>query len=114
MTSARARSRKRQILSEIASLDFCLPGSLVERTTRCGKVSCRCYADPQSRRGPYLSWIRKVGSKTVTRTLSATQAEHYRPWFDNTRRLRELVDELEALSVKAMSDVEGWPEALLS
>jgi hypothetical protein len=32
--------------------------------------------------------------------LSAEQAERYEPFFDNTRRLRELVDELEALSVE--------------
>ena len=43
------------------------------------------------------SWIRKVGNKTVTRTLSAAQAERYRPLFDNTKRLRVLVAEIEAV-----------------
>jgi hypothetical protein len=108
MTSAQARSRKREILTEIAKLDFCLPGSLVERTTRCGTPTCRCHNDPDRRHGPYPSWIRKVGAKTVTHTLTATQAERYRAWFDNTRRLRTLVDELEALSVQVINDAEGW------
>jgi hypothetical protein len=104
MTSQQARSRKRQIFEEIARLDFCLPGSLVERTTRCSTPSCRCHSDPELRHG---------GPKTVTHTLSATQAERYRPWFDNTRRLRELVGELQALSVQVIGDAEGWEESVV-
>jgi hypothetical protein len=111
VASRQARSRKRQILAEIAQLDFCLPGSLVERTTRCGTPTCRCHSDPTRRHGPYPSWIRKVGTKSVTRTLNADQAERYRTWFDNTRRLRELVNELEALSVEVISEAEGWASA---
>ncbi len=111
MASQQARTRKRQIMAEIANLDFCLPGSFVERTTRCGTPTCRCHTDPDRRHGPYPSWIRKVGAKTVTHTLSATQAERYRPWFDNTRRLRELINELEALSVQVISEAEGWDHA---
>ena len=110
MASRQARSRKRQILEEIARIDFCLPGSLVERTTRCSTRTCRCHSDPDLRHGPYLSWVRKVGQKTVTRTLSAAQAERYRPWFDNTRRLKELVSELQSISVEVAGDAEGWDE----
>jgi hypothetical protein len=113
MTSRQARSRKRQILDEIARLDFCLPGSLVERTTRCSTPTCRCHHDPDLRHGPYPSWIRKVGGKTVTHTLSAAQADRYRSWFDNTRRLRELVGELQALSVQVIGDAEGWEESVV-
>lgn len=108
MTPAQARSRKRQILAETAKLDFCLPGSLVERTTRCGTPTCRCHGHPDRQHGPYPTWIRKVGAKTVTHTLNAAQADRYRPWFDNTRRLRTLVDELQALSVHVINDAEGW------
>jgi hypothetical protein len=108
MTSRQARSRKRQILAEIARLDFCLPGSLVERTTRCSTPTCRCHSDPSRRHGPYPSWIRKVGTKSVTHTLKADQVERYRTWFDNTRRLRELVNALETLSVEVISEAEGW------
>lgn len=95
-------------MAEIAKLGFCLPGSLVARTTRCGSPSCGCQRDPDRRHGPYLSWTRKVGAKTVTRTLSAEQAARYEPWFDNTRRLRQLVSELEALSAQAAAEAEGW------
>ena len=79
-----------------------LPGSLVERRTRCGNPGCRCHADPSQLHGPYLTWTRKVDNKTVTRTLSTEQAGRLRPLLNNARRLRELVSELEAL---ALSDI---------
>jgi hypothetical protein len=85
-----------------------LPGSLVERTTRCGSPRCRCHTDPSYRHGPYPSWIRKVGTKTVTRTLSPAQLERYCPLFGNTRRLRELTSELETLSAEMVEQAEGW------
>jgi hypothetical protein len=110
MESQQALFRKRQIMAEITKLGFCPPGSLVARTTRCGTATCRCHTEPDRRHGPYPSWIRKVGGKSVTRTLSASQAERYRSWFDNTRRLRELVDELEALSVQVITETEGWDD----
>ena len=65
-----AKRRQRQILAEIAKLGLCLPGSLVTRTTRCGTPTCRCASDPAQRHGPYPTWFRKIGAKTVTRTLS--------------------------------------------
>ena len=107
-TPASTELRQRQITDEIAQLGLCLPGSLVERTTRCGSPRCRCHTDPSHRHGPYPSWIRKVGSRTVTRTLSPAQLDRYRPLFDNTRRLRELITELEALSAQAVEQAEGW------
>jgi hypothetical protein len=60
-TPASAELRQRQIADEIAGLGLCLPGSLVERTTRCGSPRCRCHTDPSYLHGPYPSWIRKVG-----------------------------------------------------
>jgi hypothetical protein len=103
-----AERRRRQIAEEIAGLGLCLPGSLVERTTRCGSPRCRCHSDPSQLHGPYPSWIRKVGAKTFTRTLSPAQLERYRPLFDNTKRLRELISELETLSAETVEQAEGW------
>jgi hypothetical protein len=45
-TPADAELRQRQIADEIAGLGLCPPGSLVERTTRCGSPRCRCHTDP--------------------------------------------------------------------
>jgi hypothetical protein len=108
LSDAQAKRRQRQVMSEITKLGFCLPGSLVTRTTRCGTPTCRCHSDPGQLHGPYPSWIRKVGTKTVTRTLSRAQEQRYRPLFENTKRLRELVNELEALAAQVVEHAEGW------
>ena len=99
-----AQRRRGEIVAEIAALGFALPGSLVERRSRCGRPNCRCHADPPKLHGPYLSWTRKVNNKTVTRNVPADQADRYREWTNNARRLRNLVSELEALAVR---EVEG-------
>jgi hypothetical protein len=49
-----------------------------------------------------------VRAKTVTRRLNDDQAERYGPWFENARRLRQLVRELEELSVTVAEQAEGW------
>ena len=95
-------------MAEIAKLGFCLPGSLVARSSRCGNPGCHCHSDPDRLHGPYLSWTRKVAGKTVTRNLSADQAERYGPWFENAKRLRQLINELEALSALVAAEAEGW------
>ena len=105
-----AARRQRQVAAEIAKLGPCLPGNLVERTTRCSSPTCRCHSDPPRLHGPYPSWIRKVDGRTVTRTLSPSQAERYRPLFDNSKRLRELVAEIEAVSARAVEEAEGWAQ----
>jgi hypothetical protein len=103
-----AERRQRQIAEEIARPGLCLPGSLVERTTRCSSARCRCHSDPSQLHGPYPSWIGKAGTRTFTRTLSPAQLERYRPLFGNTKRLRELISELETLSAEAVEQAEGW------
>jgi hypothetical protein len=108
MTSQQEKGRQRQIMAEIAEIGLCLPGSLVTRTSRCGKSTCRCHTDPDRLHGPYLSWTRKVNGKTVTHNLSADQADQYRPWFENAKRLRGLVTELERLSTEIAARAEGW------
>ncbi|MGB8021217.1 MAG: DUF6788 family protein [Candidatus Nanopelagicales bacterium] len=83
-----------------------LPGSLATRYMRCGKANCRCKAEPPVLHGPYLHWTRTIAGKTVTRTLTPEQAARYQPWFDNARRLRALLAELEARSLQAFTDAE--------
>jgi hypothetical protein len=97
-----------RIAEALAQIGFALPGSLIARTTACGKPGCRCQADPPVLHGPYLSWTRTVSAKTVTRKLTPDQQARYQAWFDNARRLRQLVAELEALSLAALEEAEGW------
>ena len=102
--------RRAKLTAEIAGLGLPLPGSLVERRTRCGNIGCRCHADPPQLHGPYLTWTRKVDNKTVTRTLDTAQAAALRPLLDNSRRLRELVTELEALALQQVKDDPTQPD----
>jgi len=106
------QARAREILAELAEVGYALPGSIVQRTTACGRPGCRCQADPPKLHGPYLSWIRKTSGKPTTRKLTPQQEQRYRPWFDNNRRLQELVAELvaelQALSIQAIETAEGW------
>jgi hypothetical protein len=96
------RAETRAIASELAAIarsGRVLPGSIAERRTRCGRANCACHADPQRLHGPYWHWTRKVAAKTVGRWLRADQAEDYRAWIDNDRRIRELLARLEAIGV---------------
>ena len=69
---------------------------------RCGKPGCACKADPPALHGPYIQWTRTVNGKTVTRFLSENELARYQSWFDNARRLKELVAKLEIASVHAL------------
>jgi len=100
---------QQRLAAALAEIGFALPGSIVVRRVRCGKSTCRCRSDPPELHGPYIQWTRRVEGKTVTRLLSPDQLERYQPWFDNARRLRELVTQLETLSLRAAEQAEGWP-----
>jgi hypothetical protein len=89
-----------QIARRLAEAGFALPGTLLERHTSCGKTGCRCQADPPRLHGPYHQWTRKIEGKTVTRRLTTEQAELYGPWFDQARQLRDLLGQLETLSLR--------------
>ena len=97
-----------RIAAGLASTGFALPGTLTERMTRCGHPSCRCHADPPRLHGPYHQWTRKIAGKTVTRILTDDQLADYQPWFDNQRRLRALVAELETLSQEIAGNDPRW------
>ena len=102
--------RRAKIAAEIAALGLPLPGSLVERLTRCGNIGCRCHGDPPQLHGPYLTWTRKVDNKTVTRTLDTAQANALRPLLDNSRRLRELTTELATRALQQVRDNPTQPD----
>jgi len=102
------RPQAAAIAAAIAEIGFALPGTLTDRPMRCGHPSCRCHADPPALHGPYHQWTRKVAGKTVTRFLSDDQLADYSDWFDNQRRLRALLAELEALSLGIVEADPRW------
>src|SRR3954447_4226948 len=93
---------RRGLAAQLAHIDGALPGSVVVRHMRCGKRGCACKADPPALHGPYIQWTRSVEGKTVTRFLSQDQLARYQSWFDNARRLKELIAKLEIASVHAL------------
>jgi hypothetical protein len=98
----RQRTRARSIASELATIGPVLPGTVLRRETRCGRANCRCHAEPPQLHGPYWWWTRSVGGKTVTRMLSDEIYEDYRAYFEDQRRARELLGELESLALSAL------------
>jgi hypothetical protein len=102
------RAAQADIAARLASIGFALPGTLIQRSHTCGKAGCRCMADPPRPHGPFYQWTRKVAGKTVTRRLTVEQIARYGTWFDNAKRARELLAELEALSLRIAEREEGW------
>lgn len=99
---------RRQLLAFLQEHDHVLPGSIVERTMRCGKATCRCHGDPPVLHGPYVQWSYTRANKRFTRWLTAEQEERYRPRVEAGRRLRELMAGLEDLEISATEQAEGW------
>ena len=100
MTMDDPARRHQQIQAELAQIGITLPGSLTSRTTRCQRAGCHCRADPPVLHGPYPTWTRKAGARSITRTLTSEDAERLRPYFAAHRRLRQLITELEAVSIE--------------
>jgi hypothetical protein len=98
--NARDDQARQEIARRLGEAGFALPGTYLEYPHVCGKPNCRCTADPPRPHGPYHRWTRKVAGKTITRRLSDEQAQIYRPWFEEAQRLRALLSELEALSLR--------------
>lgn len=106
----RTERRLAELTRELATIDHALPGTINVAMNRCGKPNCACHADPPRLHGPYITWTRKVSGKTITRRLTPEQLERYKPWFENDRRLRQLTKELQALSLQAAEQAEGWTD----
>ena len=48
-----------------------------------------------------------MNARTVTKVLSEDELGDYRAWLDNSRRLRELVDELRELTLQVVEEQQG-------
>jgi hypothetical protein len=105
-----ANHRLQKLQAQLAEIGFALPGTINIAMNRCGKQNCACHQDPPRLHGPYITWTRKVSGKTITRRLTPEQLERYQPWFENDRRLRQLTKELQALSLHAAEQAEGWAD----
>jgi hypothetical protein len=97
---SRAEAIAAEITALLAACPYTLPGTIATRKSQCGRSNCRCHADPPRLHGPYHKWTRKEKGTTVTRVLGDDQADDYAPWFDNHKRIRQLLAELEQISTR--------------
>ena len=105
------QDRAARIAAELAGLGLALPGTLIQRSVRCGCPGCRCHADPPVLHGPYAEWTRKIGGKTVTRRLTAEELAAWQPLFDNARKIRDLLAELQE---RTLQEIEAGQQSQTS
>ena len=98
------RAARDKIAAELARAGYALPGTLTVRAYACGKPNCRCHADPPRLHGPYAEWTRKIDGKTVTRRLTPAQLAGYQPLFDNAKKLRALLADLQDLTLQIIEE----------
>ena len=95
------REQYRALTERLAETGFVWHGSLQWRLLTCGKMNCACRTDPEARHGPYPYWTRKEKQKTISKLLSAEEAELYEEWIANRRQLERIVREMQKLSRRA-------------
>jgi hypothetical protein len=109
MTPSEARRLKacevrlQRLTSDLSKTGFISSGSVVRRFMACGKLGCRCQADPPQLHGPYSQWSRVVGGKTVTRCLTEGQASLYQQWIATRRHLTKTLAEMDKVSEQAIA-----------
>jgi hypothetical protein len=109
--TAAQRAALAKITAEIAAAAGpALPGTLTVRAYACGKPNCRCHADPPRLHGPYAEWTRKIGGTTITRRLTPRELAEYRPLFDNAKKLRALLTELQDLTLEIVGTDSRQPQ----
>ena len=92
--------------ARLADIGFTCEGSLAELYTSCGNPNCRC-ANPDQRHGPYWQLTWKEHGKTITRRLSADDAQLYRQWIANRRQLEAVLEQMRDLSRQADEYILG-------
>jgi hypothetical protein len=103
------RAHYRALQGQVRDIGFIALGSVIERHTVCGTPGCRCHAEPPAKHGPYFQYSRKLDGKTITRRLTAEQAERYREWITNRRALDRVIDQMDQLSRQIADLLDNSP-----
>lgn len=88
-----ARDAKLREIGESAPF---VAGSLAEVNVKCGKASCRCAADPESRHKA-LILCKKVRGKSTSLHVPLELAEEVGRWSAEHKRLKKLMREVSDL-----------------
>jgi hypothetical protein len=100
--NAKIRSLRRridEIKTQIVALGDLRPGTLSQQYNVCGKLGCRCKADPPQKHGPdyQLGWTRK--GRSTTRFVRLENLSEVRSEIKAYERLQALVDRWVELSM---------------
>lgn len=90
--------RFQELKRGLDQLEFFCKGTVLKRTTKCGKAHCACHSDPDKRHGPYFELTYKVKGKTVNVRLSPQAAPLYRAASAQFRKLKTTIQRLEKIS----------------
>lgn len=95
------QKRHNALALQLKDIGLVWPGSLVSRYLKCGKPNCACHKDPAYRHGPYLYWSSKVGGKTVSKSVSGSDARVIQQWIANRIELESIIDKMKEVSHQA-------------
>ena len=95
------QKRHHTLTLQLKNVGFVWPGSLVSRYLTCGKANCACHKDPAFRHGPYLYWSTKVGGKTVSKSVSGSDAKIVQQWIANRIELESIIEQMKEVSQDA-------------
>ncbi len=93
--------RHKALARRIADIGFIWQGSVSERYLKCGKATCACQKDPDSRHGPYYYWTTKVAGKSVAKKLDGPHAELLQEWVKNRIEMDSIIAEMRKVSKEA-------------
>ncbi len=96
----RYKEKYRQLAAQLARTGYLYDGTVGRQWLTCGKQNCACASDPARRHGPYAYWTTKHMGRTVSRRLSAAEADLLESWIENRRELERIKDKMIRLSKK--------------
>ena len=101
MSSTDLRQRRRQLLSELPSLDRVLRGSLVERYKRCGRPGCHCASGPGHGPKRYLS-VSATGNRPQMDYVPNAVAAEVAVYLTNFHSIRDALTEVCAINTELL------------
>jgi hypothetical protein len=90
---------------QITKSGYILQGTIIKKYGPCGKDNCRCGRGKSHWHGPYYIWTRKDDGKTITQSLSATQAQFCKKAISNMQYLKTRIERRKQESLAALNNL---------
>lgn len=97
------KQRYQKLAASLAEIGFIWHGNLQRRMLPCKNPKCACTLEGKPQHGPYPYWTTKKNQKTVTKLLTAEEADLYEHWIENRRKLEHIIKQMNELSKKVAS-----------